>query len=588
MKSVNCVVQDEPLNLKNMKTDLKHSKASLGLIFLTTLWLAVSPSSAQSPDLTAEPASIEGTLAGYVTLEQFPKGTPQPGGLTHVLDRQLSSARESRKGKNAAHQNFQGLALPRTSASALTSPSVLTAMLSFFPPNTFDENSCGHYRIANGGLAVSANYMVEAGTSCMKVLNPSTGAVLAGPTPLSKFFGSSSNTASARALYDPVNGRFLVSAEDYQTNLIYVAASQTSNPTLGWYIYSFPMAGTCNAGDNPKMGQTYQEAGDPQGAIYLAWDLYCPPNGPSNFVGAISKTLAYAGAPVTSINGFTGLSVGGVHVDYIQPANVMNRGDHPRGEFLVNSFNLRFGGGSCVSGCSGIAVWNFYNGIPASGSSQSITGVVVPTANTYYLPPSAPQPGCAVNSCGPTTGQPVFGGEVTYSAGSLFGALNNGMGILAIELEPEVDDSGNLTGGLMRNEICYACGGFGNGGQAYDAAIQPDSERNWTMVYNYSAPGTAGCTPDPNTCIYPSTAYLTHRVTQSQNTVDNNGTILALGQAYYSQVNPAGQNRWSDYSATAPNYALPNSFWFDGAYAESNGSWGTVVAETGYTSPTQP
>jgi len=77
-------------------------------------------------------------------------------------------------------------------------------------------------------------------------------------------------------------------------------------------------------------------------------------------------------------------------------------------------------------------------------------------------------------------------------------------------------------------------------------------------------------------------------VTEAQNTVENNGAILALGQAYYSQINPQGQNRWTDYSAIAPGYALPNSFWLDGAYAESNGGWGTVVAETEYTSPTQP
>lgn len=179
-------------------------------------------------------------------------------------------------------------------------------------------------------------------------------------------------------------------------------------------------------------------------------------------------------------------------------------------------------------------------------------------------------------------------GEVTYSAGSLFGALNDGMGILVVELEPQVNDAGAISGALMRNEICFACGGFANGGQAYEAAVQPDSERNWVMVYNYSAPGTAGCTPDPIACIYPSTAFVTRRVTQAQNTVDNNSTILALGQAYYSQVNPQGQNRWADYSAAGPNYALPNAFWFDGEFVESNGNWGSAIGTTAYTSITQP
>lgn len=578
------------MNVKNTKEYLRRSKASPTIVLLATAWLMVTPCFGQSRDFTAEPASIEGTLRGFAVLGQLPNRVQPARGLTRNPRRSFYTSEQYRQMKAAAHQTLQGLGLPQVSTPAPVSSYTPSAILSFLPPSTFDEASCGNVRFANGGLAVSANFLLEAGSSCVKVLNPSTGAVIAGPMSLSTFFGSSNSTSSVRALFDPVNGRFLVSAEDYQNNRIFVAASQSSDPTQGWNIYSFPMAGTCSpgSGDNPKMGQTYQESGDPQGAIYLSWDIYCPPNGPSNFVGALSKSLVYAGTPVTTINGFQGLSMNGVHVDGVQPANVMNPGDHPRGEFLLNSFNLRFGGGSCVSGCNGVVVWNFFNGIPASGSSQSITGVIVPTANTYYLAPNAPQPGCAVNTCGPATGETDMGGEVTYSAGSLFGALNNGMGILAVEVEPEINDAGAVIAGLMRNEICFACGGFANGGQAYDAAIQPDSERNWVMVYNYSAPATAGCVPDPTLCIYPSTAFLTRRVTQAQNTVDNNGSILALGQGYYSQFNPQGRNRWADYSAVAPSYGLPNTFWFDGEFAESNGTWGTAVGEAGYTSSTQP
>jgi len=576
------------MDLRNMTFDLRRRRSSLQVILLTTAWLMALPCFGQLQDLTAEPASVSGRMAGLALQKEFPKAEPQAGGFMHNAEQPLLRAEESRELKNTAYQNLQALAQAQVVAPAAVSSNTVPAILSFYPPNTFDESSCAGFRIANGGLAVSANYLLEAGTSCVKILNPSTGAVIAGPTSLGKFFGSSGSTASARALYDSVNGRFLVSAEDYQSNEIYVAVSQTSNPTLGWNIYSFPMIESCSSADNPKLGQTNLEAGDSLGAIYLAWDVYCPPNGPSNFVGAISKSLAYSGAPISTINGFVGLNIGGVYVDYVQPANVMNPGDHPRGEFLLNSFDWHFGGGKCVNGCNGVVVWDFYNGIPASGGSQSITGVVVSTANTYYLPPNAPEPGCAVNTCGPSTGGPVMGGEVTYSAGSLFGALNDGMGILAVELEPEVNDAGAITGALMRNEICFACGGFSNGGQAYDGAIQPDSERNWVMVYNVSAPGSSGCTPNASTCIYPSTAFVTRRVTQAQNTVDDNGSILALGQAYYSQTNSYKQNAWANYSAVAPNYGASNSYWFDAEYVESNGNWGTVVGETGFTSPTQP
>lgn len=552
--------------------------------------LACTASVAQSLDVSAKPVSVQGFLERLATFAQLRSARQQTRAFEEVGRSEPRPATQMAELKMTARDNAQADAQIQAAQGATPPPSSLVSILSFSPPNTFDEGSCGGVRFGNGGLAANANFLLEAGTSCVKILNPATGAVLSGPTSLSKFFGSSASTSNVRALYDPVNGRFLLSAEDYSSNRLWLGASQTSDPTQNWILYSFPMSGTCTngAGDNPKLGQTYAEAGDLEGAIYLSWDIYCPSSGLSNFVGALSKTAVYSGTPVSTIEGFQGLNVNGTVVDGIQPVNVMNPGDRPRGEFLVNSYNLHFGGGSCVNGCNGIVVWDFFNGVPGNNGSQSLTAVVVPTANTYYLPTNAPQPGCAANSCGPSTGEPVMGGEINYSAGSVFGALNDGMGVLIVELEPEVDDAGAITGALMRNEICFACGGFSNGGQAYDGAIQPDSERNWVMVYNYSAPGTAGCTPDVSACVYPSLAFVTRRVTQAQNTVDNGGGIVALGQGYYSQVNPAGVNRWADYSAVGANYVLSNAFWFDGEYSESRGSWGTVVGQTGYTSSTQP
>lgn len=567
-----------------MKVDLIRRTSVMRLAWLAVL--PICPCLAQSYDFSAEPASMQATLAGVAVKRSFPR-VPPPISSLNTLAQAPDAPHGDNERKYTRFANAPALSAAQQSSSVPPPPSTVANLQSFFPPQAYDESSCGGWRIANGGLAASTSYLVEAGTACVKILNPNTGAVVVGPTTLGEFFGSSNNTASARALYDPVSSRFLVSAEDYSNNEIYLAASQTSDPTGVWNIYSFPMMESCSSADNPKLGQTYQEAGDSLGAIYLTWDVYCPPNGPSNFAGAISKTLAYSGAPIPAIDGFQGLSIDGAYVDFVQPANVINSGDHPRGEFLLNSFNWHFGGGSCVQGCNGIVVWDFFNGIPASGS-QSITAVVVPTANTYYLSPNAPQPGCPVGSCGPAVGEPVMGGEVAYSAGSLFGALNDNMGILAVELEPEVNDSGAIIGAILRNEICFACGGFSNGGQAYNGAIQPDSERNWLMVFNYSAPGPAGCTPNPTTCIYPSTAFVIRRVSQAQNTFYSTGSILALGQGYYSQFNPAGQNRWTDYSAVGTNYAIPNSFWFDNEYSEATGKWGTVIGQNGYTSPTQP
>jgi hypothetical protein len=571
---------------------------------------------AQTPDagMTVQHAAAPGRFVGVVTLRDLAKVAPQARVVQGDDDHEPfkpNTAAQYQALKTTAFLLFQALGLPKASpplgpaetlssasaeANAIQVSSTLNsnattppASVEFLPQNTNDETNCGGFRAPDGAVAASQSYLVEVNNSCIRVLDPSSGSVLAGPTPLMTFFGSNFNTGDPRTLYDPVNGRFLVSAEDSINNKVVLAASQGSNPTLGWNIYSFSMGLSCNgAGDFPMMGQTYQEPGDSMGGIYLSWNSYCQVGGFRSFVGAVPKSLAYAGSAISSISGFSNLSIGGVLVDSVQPVNVMNALDRPRGEFLVNSFNYHFGGHGCSRGCNGVVIWFLYNGIPANGGSQSISSVVVPTANTYYLSPHAPEPGCAVNTCGPDTGNPDIGGEVTYSSGSLFAALNDGMGILALELEPFVDDSGTISGALMRNEICFACGGFTNGGQAYYGTIQPDSERNWTMVYNYSAPGTAHCSPDPASCIYPSTSYVSRRVTQAQNTLSDSGSILALGQAYYQNLNPSGVNRWGDYTAAAPTLLAPNSYWFDGEYVESNGNWGRAIGRTGYTSPTQP
>ena len=63
---------------------------------------------------------------------------------------------------------------------------------------------------------------------------------------------------------------------------------------------------------------------------------------------------------------------------------------YPRAGLLVNSFNLNFGGGQCVTGCNGLVIWSVSNALWVSGTpGVQVTGVVIPTANTYFLPPNA-------------------------------------------------------------------------------------------------------------------------------------------------------------------------------------------------------
>lgn len=560
------------------------------LSFAALLFAMVCYSQSPARQTEAIPAKVAGRFEGVVFVKDLPMASPGGTVFRKLRDNDEDDAEFERVHlQRSVNPAMRSTAVLEASPLAPTQAGTIASQQLFLPPNTEAQGNCGGLLVPDGALAASPNYLLEVSNFCFKVLNPSTGAILAGPTLLQNFYNTT-EISDERALYDPVNQRFIMIGDDHARNLIFMAVSQSANPTQGWNKYSFSAAGTCSPGngDFPSLGQTLQEPGDPKGGIYLAWNIACPPYGAQVFVGVVSKTLAYAGSTISHINGFQGLSVNGTHVDSIQPVNVMNPGDHPRGEFLINSFDQYFGGGWCVNGCNGMVVWNLYNGIPVSGGYQVLTSTVVATTSTYYLPVNAPEPGCAVNSCGPNAGPPIISGQATYSAGSIFAALNDSRGILAVEIEPFVNDAGTITGARKRNEICFACSGFSNGGSAYYGTVQPDSERNFVMVYSYSAPGTAGCTPNATSCIYPSAAYVSRRVTQAQNTFPDQGAILQLGQAYYHQVNPQGVNRWGDYSAAAPNYATPNSFWIEGEYAQGTASWGKAVGLTAFTSPSGP
>src|SRR5262249_37404404 len=149
----------------------------------------------------------------------------------------------------------------------------------------------------------------------------------------------------------------------------------------------------------------------------------------------------------------------------------------------------------------------------------------------------APQPNCKTATCRLDTGTTHISGEVKYASGSLFATINTNSSagtpaILLWEVHPTVDDNAVIVSAQIRREVCFGCSGFSNGGGAYYGTIDPDSEGNWTMVYNFSS-----------TTTFPSTVFLTNRVSQAPNTVHDAGVVAATGNAFYQVLDNAGRNR---------------------------------------------
>ncbi len=234
--------------------------------------------------------------------------------------------------------------------------------------------------------------------------------------------------------------------------------------------------------DFPQLGQDRK-------AVYLSFNHF----GPSNYIDAhvliLPKSKLYAGTSLGSISYFFDFTVSSIPVDTIQPANEFSPSDHPRAEFLMNSFNINFGGGQCFSSsCNGLVVWAISN--PIAGPEAS--GFIVGTANNYSFPPSASQSGCS--GCIDTNDVRISG-SVPYHAGSLYGSLNTASGasgphILWFEVQPNLSDTGvgcgtsacpDISGANIVNEDCYFCGSSGGW---FFGTLQPDLENNVTMAFN--------------------------------------------------------------------------------------------------------
>jgi hypothetical protein len=552
---------------------------------------------AQAADVVGEGISAEHGEANIepareVVLDSLPQLAPSARPSREAPDHPEVEEMEG-EGKLHAIPGETGAPSPQAITLQARTPGA-----SAFPGET--ESAC-HFFPSDHALATSSTYVVQVVNSCIAVFNTS-GTIFSGyPKDLSTFFGapSSDNLTDVRALYDWRLNRFIIVVEDFTTNKFYLGISKTANPTAGWFTYNLDatVGGQLPGGaDFPMMGQTMQENGDADGAVYLSYDRFNASSGKfqDNIVWILPKTQLYAGAGF-SFHFFFNLQTSGKTVDHVQPANVMSREDRPRAEFLINTLDFNFGCNSSTP-CKGLVVWAIYNGVPPSGASPTLSGAVISTANSYIYPVTAAQKGAASGTkCAINTGNAGITGTVHWSAGSLFlaasTAAHNGQatdGFIYWQVHPYL--MSNTSGAAVlaspaatiQNEICWGCNGF-TGDTTYSEyypAVQPDDEGNVTVVFNQSA-----------STQFPTVGYLSQRTTQPTGTFHDGGFVMTSGQAQACELDSVGRNRWGDYSATSPfgtPIATAPTFWFAGSFSDSTGHWATTIGKNGYTTNTQP
>jgi hypothetical protein len=464
-------------------------------------------------------------------------------------------------------------------------------------------------------LAVSENYVLQMVNSDLAVYDKFGNLQAGFPKDVATFMGHPGVFMfDPRAFYDWANRRFFILMDTWTTvNGVNVggltwAASQTPDPTGGWWVYynftGFPLgSGVC--GDFPTLGHDTTNWGTyaTKGGIYIGVNVWSTPSSctpgvysfTSNGVFFIPKDAIYAGAGFGYWE-FNGINVNGTVVDTLQPYNVTDRADKPSSIFLLNSYNYDWGGGVCSNGCNDLDLWAVSGPTTAKGSVSAapnnpfqflqggngpiITLKGVATTHTYSTPPYAYSKNCPSTSGSPCIDRDYtfISGQVKYHAGELFGSLNTGVsgtspavaGPLWFEVHPETDNNGQLTAAQNHSEDCFVCGGWPSNGSAYYATLQPDQENNVVMVFAYSTDAD-----------YPGAVYTSRRATYGDSLMDGRGIFLEPGQNAVS-------GRWGDYSATSPDFTNPTRglLWFSIVYAPTSGSWGTVVGAAQYNTAT--
>jgi hypothetical protein len=564
-------------------------------------WLRTQPTEAQADSLQALPG-LGGAVVVDAPIEIIAANLPvvsaatQTGPVRMHEERHIIPEARYRALKRQAAQPGFGPQLPVTLQAGRPAQPQAGAET---PIATINFNGdiqgtagCGNWVPADQALAVGdgSNPIIQAVNECLSVWSLG-GVRLLGPVALQTFFGRplSESVCDPRALFDWRNHRFIVIAIRCSApfGAAYVAVSQADNPLGAWWVYTLGSSSSPGAiMDYPRLGQdhtaTYPGSGF-AGGIYLAYNLFNPGYIHEEW-HVLPKGPMYAGAGFTYWY-FSGMTSGGIVTDSTQPANVFSPYERPRAEFLLTARN---------EGVSTnlLTVWAISNPFQhvAGGNAPQLTGVVIGAANSWTLPPDAPQSGGPNNI---DTLDNRITGEVTYAHGHLHGAHStaNGAGGTATQIwkiQPflnrtnagcalSIDLCPQITGATIRNETVLNYGGTS---AAFMAVPQPDLDGNVTTVFNFST-----------TAEFPSIAYISQRVTQPLATFADSGFYLVNGLGRYTH------GRWGDYMAVAPagiayragngGITGTNTMVFSGMYSDTTAlnRWRTRIGANAFTVP---
>jgi len=555
---------------------------SIRLSLAAMLFTLLSVASEASPSLNAHPAVAPLLSLRTVYAADVPQAAP---GLRKLRSKPLPF-----------RSGHSPLVWAHLKSAAITSPGApLGRPSGFAAPAQVSESFAGMSDSASicpylggcqppdGAIAASPSYVVE-GVNTSFAVYQTNGTLVAGwPKNAAAFFkipspGScdpgGAYTSEPRAYYDVSTARFWLAILQVQGPAIgdlcsplskyWIAVSDTSDPTQSWHVYSFNM-------DPNKTGYfaDFTQIGFSHAASCFSGNMF-------DAAGQFQYAEAYCASKAGMDNGtavkaygFSALALNGTNLDSIHPVDELTSATAgPGGQFFVGTYNINFGGGSCVQSCTGGVLWLMTNaGLP----NQAMSGIPFSTTTSYALPPEADEPGCS--ACLQTDDVRI-GGTPVYRAGSVYfainSAVNNGSqivpGFVWQQLNPTISSAGTIAAVATYQGAAGYLSGFGNDQASFYPELVTDSSNNLALVLDASS-----ATLDP------STAYLYRHV------LDPFGS-LGTYQIIEKGAAATPDYLWGDYNGAS--WDGIDDLWIAGQYAPSSADWGTWITKVTIAPPT--
>ena len=340
-------------------------------------------------------------------------------------------------------------------------------------------------------------------------------------------------------VYDASNGRFIVASDGNYSNGdggVFLAISQTNDPTGNWYVYSFDGIGnTSDFLDYPMLGF------NTNWVVVTCNDFIGGSSPVYAKIFVLNKASLYSGTEgtLTSVTDQTSYS--------ICPAQTNDASQTT--EYLVEDYNGNSGGSGYVrlSTVTGAASSPAY----AVGKTLGVTNPWSETAvNAKQLGNSN-----AINTDDTRISFAVVTGGSMWFSHTVFlpstKPTYSGVDWYQINpATPSVTQYGRLaTSGTFNY---YPC-------------INVNSNGDALLGYSVSS-----------TTQYAGAAYAFHAAADAANTMES-GIVYKAGVAGYYKTYGGGRNRWGDFSGTAVD-PVDNSFWNANEWASTSNNWGTQIA----------